>query len=88
MCLFFADDRLLLSNNLEEAKRHIKILNSVAKKYGLFINRDKSKCLIYNMENKLGEIKEIKVAQNIRYLGLIIQDKKDIIENLRETIVG
>ena len=40
------------------------------------------------MENKLGEIKEIKVAQNIRYLGLIIQDKKDIIENLRETIVG
>ena len=88
MCLFFADDGLLISNNLDEAKHQIKILNSVAKKYGLEINRDKSKCLIYNMESKPRETEEIEVVQKIKYLGLIIQDKKDILDKQRERIVG
>ena len=40
------------------------------------------------MESKPRETEEIEVVQKIKYLGLIIQDKKDILDKQRERIVG
>ena len=50
----------------------------VGKKCGLDINKDKSSILINNMKNKPEEIEGIKVVDNIKYLGLKIDDKRNM----------
>ena len=76
--LFFADDALVLADNLEDARFNIRILVEIGKKCGLDINKDKSSILIYNMKEKPEEIEGIKVVDNIKYLGLKIDDKRNI----------
>ena len=88
MCLFFADDGILISDNVNDARQQILILNEVIGKYGLMINKKKSKCMIYNMKDKPEEIEEIEVVNSIKYLGVFIQDSMDIFGKQREKLIG
>ena len=45
--LFFADDSTLLANSVEAAERNIKVVREISRIFGLEINEDKSKILIY-----------------------------------------
>ena len=45
--IFFADDGVLMAKGIEEAKRNLDIVKEVSKRYGLVVNEEKSKILIF-----------------------------------------
>ena len=83
--LFFADDGLVINENVEEASHSIKSLQRIAKDYGLEINKEKSSILIFNNKNQPNEIEGIKTAKEMKYLGIWIEDKRDIFKKHKET---
>ncbi|CAL4072299.1 unnamed protein product, partial [Meganyctiphanes norvegica] len=50
--LFFADDSLILARTVESAREKIKIIAEISKHFGLHINEEKSKALIYGSRGK------------------------------------
>ena len=85
--LFFADDALVLAENLEDAKFNIRILVEIGKKCGLDIYKDKSSILIYNKKEKPEQIEGIKVVDNIKYLGLKIDDKRNMFKTQNSEMI-
>ena len=75
--LFYADDGILLAQNIKEAKSLIKALEEAADDIGLKINRGKCNVLVFNMKDKPKEIENIAVVREIKYLGVVINDTKD-----------
>ncbi|CAL4088951.1 unnamed protein product [Meganyctiphanes norvegica] len=84
--LFFADDSILMADSVENAKHNLNILIEVSKKYGLNLNREKCKIIIYNDTENTKEIEGIKVEENVKYLGVTIDNKKDLFKTQREMI--
>ncbi|CAL4144091.1 unnamed protein product, partial [Meganyctiphanes norvegica] len=82
--LFFADDSILMADSVENAKHNLNILIEVSKKYGLNLNREKCKIIIYNDTENTKEIEGIKVEENVKYLGVTIDNKKDLFKTQRE----
>lgn len=76
--LFFADDGLVLAKDIETAKRNIEILINICEKYGLQLNKEKSNIMIYNIEHNVQDIEGIKVVNNIKYLGMIIDNTREM----------
>lgn len=46
--LFYADDGIILAENVAEAEAMLDLMKSVSGKYGLQINEKKSICMIFN----------------------------------------
>ena len=46
--LFYADDSIMLTWTLEAAKRNLEIISRISKEFGLTINEEKSKIMIYS----------------------------------------
>ena len=59
--LFFADDGLLLANNIEDATNNLKMVMQISSEFGLEINKEKSNIIIFNIEQQPDTIKDIKV---------------------------
>ena len=78
----------MLEDNLEDVRFNIRILVEIGKKCGLDINKDKSSILIYNMKEKLEEIGGIKVVDNIKYLGLKIDDKRNMFKTQKSEMIA
>ena len=76
--LFFADDGLIISESVNQTACDIKILQSTTSKYGLELNKGKSSVLIFNMKNKPDNIEGISISDQMKYLGVLIQDTRDI----------
>ena len=74
--LFYADDGLLLAQNVSEAKQIIDELIGVGEECGLSINKGKSRILIFNMKGRPKSIRGIDVVKQIKYLGITINDDK------------
>ena len=55
----------------------MRIITEVSKNDGLEINKEKSYILGYNNEN-ITEIEGIKVVDEVKYLELTVDNKKDI----------
>ena len=72
-CLFHADDGLILAKDKEKAERSIEIIREIVEKYGLQLNERKSQFILFNMKEKCKKISNIKVVEEIKYLGLIVQ---------------
>lgn len=77
-CLFFADDGLLMAQNQWGLKRQIDILIERAGEIGLKINTSKSNIVIFDGQNNPENINDIKVVEEIKYLGVDICNGKDI----------
>ena len=76
-CLFYADDGILLARSVIEVRN----MELIVGKFGLKINRSKSKCLIFNA-SQLGQdipddIGEMEVVEGIKYLGIVVQNKRN-----------
>ena len=84
--LFFADDGMLFAKSKEEAERNLEILIEIGKEYGLYVNKEKSKVLIYGGKENCKEVGGIEVVQNLKYLGLIINNERDIYRLQKEKI--
>ena len=76
--LFFADDGLALTQSKEEAEEIIDVITDASDSCGLNINKAKSNVIIFNSPEDVSEIKGIPVAEEIKYLGITINNKKNI----------
>ena len=86
--LFFADDGLLLSSNIEDARLQIATLTTEGRKYGLEINKDKSQCLIFNMKEQPEEIEGIEVTEEIKYLGIKLKNTREVFSEQRNKMIN
>ena len=77
VALFFADDGLLLAENLKDATDMINFIIQSARKCGLSLNKRKSKILMFNVPEQKTDIEGIEVVDKIKYLGVIVTNKKD-----------
>lgn len=86
--IFFADDGLLFAQSLEEAAEGIRLLMEIAAECGLELNKNKSSIIIFNTNEIAGEIEGIKVANEIKYLGITIVNKRNcLLAQKKKTIV-
>lgn len=72
--LFFADDGLLISQSRRDLERMIDLLTSSAGEVGLQINSSKSNIMIFNDNKKPREIQKIRVTNEIKYLGVTVNN--------------
>ena len=85
--LFFVDDGLLLAGGVEEAREAVRTMREAADDFGLEMNSIKSKCLMYNVRNVVEEIEGIQVVKEIKYLGVMVGDKRELFEAQRRKMV-
>ena len=64
--LFFADDGMLLADSVGEAEQVIDRMRQIGNEYGLEMNMQKSKIIIFNMQEKPDIISNIKVVDKIK----------------------
>ena len=82
--LFYADDGLLFSTSIKENRKDVEIMETECKRYGLEINREKSNIIIFNQKDKPNEIGGIQVVKQIKYLGIWVNDEKDMFKIHRQ----
>ena len=82
--LFFADDSMIFAKTKDDAEKNLRIMTEVAREYGLEINKEKSKVMVYGDKANYEEIGGIKVVKSLKYLGLMIEDDKDIFKTQKE----
>ena len=75
-CLFYMDDGLLIAKTEKDIEILLKITELAAKEYGLILNRNKCKAMIFNNKQKIEKISNIDVVEEILYLGIIIRNQK------------
>ena len=85
--LFFADDSLTMADTKENAEKNLKILKRVSESFGLKINKEKSKILVYNSKEEIKEIEGIQVTDKIKYLGIIIDNKKELFQSHKVAVI-
>ena len=54
--LFFADDGILLASSVRKAEEMVRVMRDAAGKMGLEMNHRKSKCMLYNVNEKVEEV--------------------------------
>ena len=85
--LYYADDALLLAHTTAEAEQNLKLLTQISKHYGLEINKKKCNIITYNMQEQPHEIEGIKVSEKLKYLGLIIDNKRNYFKTQKEEMM-
>ena len=77
--LFYADDGLVLAGSVAEAEQMVQTIVQIAGEQELSINTSKSEVLVFNNRSGIvvDEIQGIKVISRIKYLGVIIENKKN-----------
>ena len=76
-----------MADTVEKAKRNIKILSKISESFGLKINKDKSRILIFNSKEDIREIEGIAVTEKIKYLGVSIDNDKDLFKSHRAEVL-
>ena len=80
--LDFADDIVLILDQIEEAQAAVMKVEAAAAKVGLHLNSEKTKAIIYNQEETQMKAKDGEVIENVKdfkYLGAWIDDSaKDV----------
>ena len=86
--LFFADDSLAMAKTMAAAKKNLQLIIETSKEYGLEINKEKSSIIVYNNKENIKEIDGIKVVENIKYLGLTVDNNKfNIFKTQKEKLI-
>ena len=83
--LFFADDGLLMSDNIQQTATDIRTIQEIAEKYGLCINKGKSSILIFNRKGTQTTIEGIEIQKEMKYLGITIEDYRDIFRKHKQS---
>ena len=85
--LFFADDGLMLANTEEEMVLLMQTLIRASRACGLEVNKEKSSMLIFNHSSPPQELEGIKVKEQIKYLGIIVDGKKDMFHSQKKIMI-
>ena len=88
--LAYADDIALIGENKIEIRKLFVEMENIARKYGLWINQEKTKYMIAERENNLqkNKIKNYKFerVENFKYLGVILNEDNNNQIDLQERI--
>ena len=49
--IFFADDSITIAKSMEATKKNLEIIRNISIKYGLIVNEEKNKILIFKRRN-------------------------------------
>ena len=52
-----------------------------------FFNERKSQCILFNMKEKCEKISNIEVVEEIKYLGVIVQAKRNVFEGQKNEMM-
>ena len=85
--MFFADDSLALAKTEEATKKNLDLIIETSRRFGLEINKEKSNILIYNGDENVEKMEDIEVKKSIKYLGLEINNKRDIFETQKQLLI-
>ena len=77
-CSLFADDSLILEENMMRLARTLKLTTEISAKYGLELNKDKSKIMILNGKTEQIEMEGVQIVNELKYLGFLINNKRNI----------
>ena len=88
--LFYADDGLILSNDRREMEIMMQQIRELVDECGLNISQLKSECLIINgrKDEVVEEVDNIKVVTSIKYLGIIVTNKRNYFKKHMERNVN
>ena len=86
-CVFYADNGLILAKDKEKAERSIEIIREIGGKYGLQLNERRSQCILFNMKKKGEKISNIEVVEELKYLGVIVQAKRNVFEGQKNEMM-
>ena len=79
--LFFADDGILIAETVQETAALIQKLKEIGHECGLEINNNKSSIYMTKNQENIKEISNIQVVKEFKYLGVTINQGKDIFKN-------
>lgn len=85
--LFYADDGLVMAQSLEDAKANLEIIVDVSRSCGLEINKDKSSVTIWNMKEQPTSILGIKVQDQVKYLGIVMENKRNVFKQQKKIML-
>ena len=74
--LFYMDDGLIFAENQEQLSNMIFRLENICIKFGLKLNHSKCKIMKINNNTVIDKIYNIEVVDNIKYLGITIDNKR------------
>ena len=78
----------MFSESKKGAEIQIKMLKEISKEYGLKINEEKSKILIFNNKNPPEKIENIKVYKTMKYLGVTVNNNcKDCYKDHKSELI-
>ena len=76
--LFFADDGLLLTNSVKQAKHLLEVMKGATMRCGLEMNTLKSQCIMFNYKGPtVTQLQGMEVVERIKYLGVVVCNKRD-----------
>ena len=73
----FADDGLLMTQNLGDMKKLLKQINEISKELGMKINKDKSMILTINAPEVIDQVEGIHTQESFKYLGVTVCKDRD-----------
>ena len=82
--LFYVDDGLIFTHTKENAEKLVNEIENISSDYGLKLNKSKCKILIFNKREEIEYINEIEVTNQIKYLGVMISNKRDCFKTQKD----
>ena len=83
----YVNDGLVLSHSLKDAKETIKEIENKSKEFGLKLNKDKCRIMIISENQEIQNVEGIKVVQEIKYLGITIENKRNCFIKQKKTAI-
>ena len=87
----------MIADTIEKTRHNIKVLSEASKKFGLEINEEKCKILIFKASNKrkrdnvtekeIEEVEGIKVVKSLKYLGVTIENKQNLFKKHKDSTI-
>merc|ERR1712023_559374 len=86
--VYYADDTILLGNDVREIQKTLRTIESVSREYGLRLNEDKCEHIQINGSGdvRFANEKKVPVVEHATYLGARIDAKCDIGKEINERI--
>lgn len=76
-----------MARSVDEARIVIRSLMEIAGSYGLERYIRKSKCLMYNAENSVAEVEGLDVVEEVRYLGVVVEGRRELFDKQRNQML-
>ena len=84
--LFYMDDATIFTEDEQILRNMIGRVEMLCVGFGLRLNKQKCKIMIINEDTNINEIEGVDVVNNIKYLGVLIDNKKKCFESHKKKI--